>query len=117
MNLRVIAGRGEAGAMSWGASVVRHPQTIRAELKRLQPYIGKKVFLGGGGGMDFHSCILDNAKLVNYKNMGKALRVFLSEVNAPMSYHDDGKFDPYIDSWQILVEIKKVDGISDNPSE
>jgi hypothetical protein len=102
--MKVIAGRGGPGDMNWGASVVRHPLRIKAELKRLAQHIGKPVYLAGGGGHGIHTCILDEAKAENYKGMGKALRVKLSKVDPPIGYHEDGNFDPYIDSWQILID-------------
>ena len=102
--MKLIAGRGGPGDMNWGASVVRHPLRIKAELKRLNQYIEKTVYLAGGGGHGIHTCVLDDAKAENYKGMGKALKVFLSKVEPPMAYNPDGKFDPYIDSWQILVD-------------
>jgi hypothetical protein len=104
VKFKVIAGRGGPGDINFGASVVRHPLRLKWELKRLQYRIGSMVYLAGGGGNGIHSCKLDDARIIDYKGMGKALKVWLSNVEPTMAYNPDGKFDPYIDSWQILVK-------------
>ena len=67
MELKVIAGRGGPHSQNWGAAVVKDKETIETEIRALEPYYGKTVYLGGGG-------------------------------------FRDGTFEPWIDSWKIMVE-------------
>jgi hypothetical protein len=100
---KVIAGCNEFGAMNWGDYAATVDQETHDRwAKALEPYIGKEVYLGGGGGRGYSKATLTG--------VSRNERGGLNMVTAHLKVHGVKKgdfrehFDPTIGSWQIIVE-------------
>lgn len=101
--LRVISGAG-----GWGFTDV---EGVPAAADQLSKFIGKRVYLSGGGGSGIHPVILEGVAITKSPlkdSTNPAIRVRLSG-NANLPIDDQGIFDPYIGSWQISVPEDEFD--------
>jgi len=113
MAYKVVAGRGSAGSCNWGGSAPDgHPvcsrptKVVLEEAKELRKYIGKKIRLGGGGGWDTYEATLKEVEIVGV-NTDEYMRLIAHLEDMFPSLGGSTDFSPWIDSWQIMVEVSE----------
>lgn len=98
-----IAGRGKLGDMNWGADFDRPLSIVKNELRELQKHIGEQILLTGGGSLEANLAVLKKAYITEPEPKKFAVQVKLTDLEPSLGYRDT--FTPYIDSWQISVQV------------
>ncbi|MFA5152475.1 MAG: hypothetical protein WC554_07960 [Clostridia bacterium] len=108
--MKVIAGCGHPGDLNgWtDRAVMRRDSTHHRWSRALSKYVGKTVYLGGGGRPGLSKGVLESVSLTE-KNGHKLVKVRVKDLRSVGSGHAlnkglEGSFEGVLGSWQILVK-------------